>query len=370
MRSSPKRICGFISPAEASTSPVSRSHRCPATVVEPMSNAIPYARSCRPGPDRGDRRPVVHGDGDRAGSLGRARAAAPAEHAGSASSSSSSHSRASASRSRRRSPAATAELGSGDLDVVEAHDRVDLDRVRVGLLADDLAVELALGRDVDDEVTGDAGRAAEAASLRETTIGRVPRLHLGGRREVEAVETIAVLRVLALGDLDLAAAADAAAAADRVEVDAEPPRRLEHGRAVLEPSSPAGRGEDDECVGRRHDAALRRPSRPPRRPRVTSPPGRVPVPGDPVRAVRVVAHQHVGRLHRLEHLRVERARDRRGEAGRDRHREERRVQGRPVREARSSRSTRRRSCSRRAPRAGVGRSGTPGARRCRSRRSA
>ncbi len=41
MRSSPKRICGFISPAEASTSPVSRSQRCPATVVEPMSNAIP-----------------------------------------------------------------------------------------------------------------------------------------------------------------------------------------------------------------------------------------------------------------------------------------------------------------------------------------
>ena len=41
MRSSPKRICGFIAPAEASTSPVARSQRWPATVVEPTSNAIP-----------------------------------------------------------------------------------------------------------------------------------------------------------------------------------------------------------------------------------------------------------------------------------------------------------------------------------------
>ena len=49
MRSSPKRICGFIAPAEASTSPVRRSQRCPATVVEPTSNAIPYAASWKPG---------------------------------------------------------------------------------------------------------------------------------------------------------------------------------------------------------------------------------------------------------------------------------------------------------------------------------
>ena len=41
MRSSPKRICGFISPADASTSPVVRSQRCPATVVEPTSKAMP-----------------------------------------------------------------------------------------------------------------------------------------------------------------------------------------------------------------------------------------------------------------------------------------------------------------------------------------
>ena len=49
IRSSPKRICGFISPADATTSPVCRSHRCPATVVEPTSNAMPYAASWKPG---------------------------------------------------------------------------------------------------------------------------------------------------------------------------------------------------------------------------------------------------------------------------------------------------------------------------------
>ena len=41
IRSSPKRICGFIAPVVASTAPVSRSHRCIAMVVEPISTARP-----------------------------------------------------------------------------------------------------------------------------------------------------------------------------------------------------------------------------------------------------------------------------------------------------------------------------------------
>ncbi len=44
MRSSPKRICGFMTPAEATTSPLDRSHKWAAMVVEPMlSTASPYA---------------------------------------------------------------------------------------------------------------------------------------------------------------------------------------------------------------------------------------------------------------------------------------------------------------------------------------
>ena len=45
MRSSPKRICGFMRPAEATSSPLSRSQRCAAMVVEPTSTAMPNACS-------------------------------------------------------------------------------------------------------------------------------------------------------------------------------------------------------------------------------------------------------------------------------------------------------------------------------------
>jgi hypothetical protein len=41
IRSSPKRICGFMMPAAATTSPVARLHRCAAIVVEPTSIAMP-----------------------------------------------------------------------------------------------------------------------------------------------------------------------------------------------------------------------------------------------------------------------------------------------------------------------------------------
>ena len=49
MRSSPNRICGFMAPADATTSPEVRSQTCAAIVVEPTSTAAPYTRSFRPG---------------------------------------------------------------------------------------------------------------------------------------------------------------------------------------------------------------------------------------------------------------------------------------------------------------------------------
>ena len=121
----------------------------------------------------------------------------------------------------------------GDLDVVEADDRVDLDRMRVGLLAHDLAVELALRRDVDHDVAGDTGGAAEAAPVARARGRRrsAPRPRPAGDR-LDAVDVIPCFACSPSDDLDLAASTDAAAAADRVEVDTEPPRRLEHGRAV------------------------------------------------------------------------------------------------------------------------------------------
>jgi hypothetical protein len=41
MRSSPKRICGFMMPEEATTSPVERLQRWAAMVVDPTSTASP-----------------------------------------------------------------------------------------------------------------------------------------------------------------------------------------------------------------------------------------------------------------------------------------------------------------------------------------
>ena len=57
MRSSPKRICGFITPFEARTEPSARSARCPAIVVEPTSIATPNARSWKPGQTALSQRP-------------------------------------------------------------------------------------------------------------------------------------------------------------------------------------------------------------------------------------------------------------------------------------------------------------------------
>ena len=45
MRSSPKRICGFIRPEAAATSPDESSSRYPAMVVDPTSTATPQASS-------------------------------------------------------------------------------------------------------------------------------------------------------------------------------------------------------------------------------------------------------------------------------------------------------------------------------------
>ena len=53
------------------------------------------------------------------------------------------------------------QLGRRHLDVVEADDRVDRERPDVEALAHDLAVDLALGRDVDQDVAADLGRARQ-----------------------------------------------------------------------------------------------------------------------------------------------------------------------------------------------------------------
>ena len=65
-----------------------------------------------------------------------------------------------------------------------------------------------------------------------------------------------MLGEVAFGDVDLAAAADAAPAADGIEIDPEPPGRVEQARPVGERAALARRGEDDAAI--RHDELMPR----------------------------------------------------------------------------------------------------------------
>ncbi len=112
-------------------------------------------------------------------------------------------------------------VGLGDLDVVEAGGGVEGDGAGLGALADDLLVDLGFGGDVDDGVGEELGLAAEAAAGGEAADAVVALLD-----GVEGGEGVggggdAVLGEVAEGGGDLALGADAAAAADEVEVDAE-----------------------------------------------------------------------------------------------------------------------------------------------------
>ena len=137
-------------------------------------------------------------------------------------------------------------VGLGDLDIMQANDRIDVDRMRLRALADDLAMHLALGRHIDDEIAQDARLAAEPAARRQRAalvdpalLYRAPWRHM----IVRGIER--VLGEFALGDVDLAAPANAAAAADRVEIDAELARDLEHAGALGDFVAFARRREDD-----------------------------------------------------------------------------------------------------------------------------
>ena len=140
-----------MSPPEASTSPLCRSHRWPAIVVEPTSIARPKARSTKPGQMPIRRSPAsiatvtfqspARSAGCRPCSTARSQASAPICHCA-------------AQRLLQALEVAAlgVHVGLGDLDIVQAHDRIERDRAHLGALAHDLPVHLALGRNVDHDV--------------------------------------------------------------------------------------------------------------------------------------------------------------------------------------------------------------------------
>ena len=101
--------------------------------------------------------------------------------------------------------------------------------MRLGALAHHLAVHLAVRRHVDDEVALDLRLAAEPAAVgQRAALAGVALLDRVPGRDVVGARVDAVLGERALADVDLAAPADAAPAADAIDIDAELARGLQH----------------------------------------------------------------------------------------------------------------------------------------------
>ena len=173
---------------------------------------------------------------------------------------SSDHCAASASSSSRRSLRPSPERRRVDLDVVEAHDRVDDEAGEVHGLADDRAVDLALGRDVDHDVPEDVRRAAQPRARDQRPAAVVVALRRAGGGEVVGGRGDGVLGERAERRLHLATAADAPAAAHRVQVDTQLAGRVEDGRAGAHGAPPPGRHEDGDGGGGRLVAHGSRPA--------------------------------------------------------------------------------------------------------------
>ena len=145
--------------------------------------------------------------------------------------------------------AAFAQRGRVDLDVVEAHDRVDDEAGQVHGLADDRAVDLALGGDVDDDVPEDVRRAAQPRARDQRPAAVVVPLRRAGGGEVVGRRGDGVLGERAERRLHLAPAADAPAAAHRVQVDtaARGPRRARSCRCARPRAARTARRRRRRC---------------------------------------------------------------------------------------------------------------------------
>ncbi len=143
------------------------------------------------------------------------------------------------------------QLGLGHFDEVQMHARVERDVPMLGALPDHLAMHLALGRHVDDEVAPDLGLAAEPAALckrLELAPLAIASLDFSDRGEVPGTRGDRVLGKFTLGAGHLATPAQAASAAYRVHVDTETPRRIENRRTDREYAAPPRRRENDFCL--------------------------------------------------------------------------------------------------------------------------
>ena len=177
IRSSPKRICGFITPADATTSPLVRSHRCAAMVVEPMSTANPKAVSCRPG-----QTPMICFSPWTATvtcqSPARKRGLQHLQHGQIAGEVLEAPFLFQGIEQPAQIPGRVVHVRLLDLHVMQPHDRIELDRARVGFLAHDLPMDLAARGHVDHHIREHAGGAGQAPAGGERLAPRIARLGL------------------------------------------------------------------------------------------------------------------------------------------------------------------------------------------------
>ena len=104
---------------------------------------------------------------------------------------------------------------------MQAHNGIHDEGADVEPLAHDLAVDLALRRDIDEDVTADRGRARQASVRGQPLLGAVGRFEVGEPGQVFGLRGDAELGELADPLGHLAAAADAAPTTDRIDVHAQ-----------------------------------------------------------------------------------------------------------------------------------------------------
>ena len=247
MRSSPKRICGFIAPVEATTSPrfeiaQMRGDRGRAHIHRKSVDPVVESR-----PDPDEPRTRMHGDGDFPLPLAQRRLQALQ------------HRQVAAQRAELplpvqrlkqplQIPGRVVHVRLAHLDVVQVHDRIKRDRALVGGLAHHLAMHLAACGHVDNEVALNLRGAGEAVPGRQRAALRVALLGRAHGGEIFRMRAHTVLGEIALRHQHLTAAAERAPAAHRVDVHPERARCLQQLRADGEASALARRREDDQWI--------------------------------------------------------------------------------------------------------------------------
>jgi hypothetical protein len=129
----------------------------------------------------------------------------------------------------------------GNLDIEETDDRIDVDVGYLGAFADDLTVDLTVGWNRDDNVAQNLGLAPEPVPFSEGPGAVVVEFHQVGIRDAADIEGDG----LGASELDLAAAADATATTDCVEVCTKGASGFENVGAAGYLTLSSRRGEDD-----------------------------------------------------------------------------------------------------------------------------